>query len=155
MGDNINISGIHGDVIGAKVEGTGNIVGKDITVSGTININSQQAMQIPHEYAKALQAFSEIINQQLRAHNVLPEQVAPLQKEVNELVKEVEDVKPDEKISYTKKTTIKARLATLAESLLKALPKAAEITAAFTPLAPFSKLIGEGVEEIVKSVQEG
>lgn len=155
MSDNIHISGVGGDVIGVNIKGTGNIVGKDIRISGTIGVTSQQMAQIPDEYTKGLQAFSEIVNQQLRTHNIPPEQVVPLQESIDELAKEVEHVKPDEKINYTKKATIKAKLAALAEGLLKILPKAAEITAAFTPLAPFSKCIGEGIEEIVKSVQEG
>jgi len=56
---------------------------------------------------------------------------------------------------YAKKTGIKAKLAAVAEALMKILPKTAETIAAFTPLAPFSKLIGEGVEEMVKAIQKG
>lgn len=153
--DKIHISGVQGDVIGAKIEGTGNIVGKKVLVSGTIHINSQQAVKLPDEYAKGLQAFAEAVNQQLRLHQVPPEQVAPVQESINELATEVEDVKPEKKLSYAKKTTIKAKLAKVAEGLLKILPKTAETIATFTPLAPFSTLIGEGVGEIVKAIQEG
>jgi len=43
----------------------------------------------------------------------------------------------------------------VAEGLMKILPKTAETIVAFTPLAPFSKLIGERVEEMVKAIQKG
>lgn len=150
---NITVGNMGGDLIGGHVEGSGHTFGKNITVSSPI-INSQQAVSVSNEYAKSLQNFSELVNQQLRMHDVPAERVAPIQEGINELAKEIEDIKLDQKIAYTKKATIKAKLAALAEGLLKVLPKAAEITAAFSPLAPFSKLVGEGIEEIVKAVQE-
>lgn len=153
-GNNTSFGNIQGDVIGFNVAGTGNTFGKNITVKN-VSLNSSQVANISNEYAKGLETFSEVVNQQLQLHNVPSEKIVPIQESINDLAQEVEDVKPDEKISYTKKTSIKAKLAALAEGVLSALPKAAEITAAFTPLAPFSKLVGEGVEEIVKAVQEG
>ena len=58
-GDNIHISGVQGDVIGAKVSGTGSIVGKDIVISGTINVGVLGLEKIPSEYSKALKDFSK------------------------------------------------------------------------------------------------
>jgi len=155
MSDNININGVQGDVIGGKIEGVGNIVGKRIIVSGTINVNALQSGQLPNDLGESLKVFVVTINQLLQKYNISPEQAAPLQARVEELATEVKDIKGGETVSYAKKTTIKAKLASLAEGLLKVLPKAAQIAVAFTPLAPFGKLIGEGVEEIVKAVQEG
>ena len=55
-----------------------------------------------------------------------------------------------------KKMTLGARFAQAAKSVLKLLPKTAETIAAFSPLAPFGKLIGQGVEGIVEAmVKEG
>jgi hypothetical protein len=36
--------------------------------------------------------------------------------------------------------------------VLKVLPEAAETAAIFTPLAPFSKLIGKGTQQIVDAI---
>lgn len=149
--DKIIVSGVQGDVISdVKIIGNSNIVGKNILV-----INSQQLARMPDEYANSLQAFSETVNQQLKKHKVPPERVAPVQESINQLAKEIEDVKKVEEIGYAKKTDIKAKLAAVAEALMKILPKTAETIVAFTPLAPFSKLIGEGVEEMVKAIQKG
>jgi len=149
--DKIAVSGVQGDVISdVKIIGNSNIVGKNILV-----INSQQLARMPDEYANSLQAFSETVNQQLKKHKVPPERVAPVQESMNKLAKEIEAVKKVEEIGYAKKTGIKAKLAAVAEALMKILPKTAETIAAFTPLAPFSKLIGEGVEEMVKAIQKG
>ena len=37
--------------------------------------------------------------------------------------------------------------------MLNVLPKTVETVSAFTPLAPFSKLIGEGVQQLVEAIQ--
>ena len=39
--------------------------------------------------------------------------------------------------------------------MLKVLPEAAETAATFTPLAPFSKLIGKGVKQLVDAIAKG
>lgn len=153
MNKNINISGVSGDVIGVGVEGVGHTFGKNITV-GTININANQLKKMPGEYAKSLENFSKSANEQLKINKIPQEKVAPVQESINELAKEVEDVKPDEKISVVKKKNIDAKFTSVVEGLLKVLPKTAETIAAFTPLAPFGKLIGQGVEELVKTIQK-
>lgn len=141
-GDEINISDVKGDVFGVGKHAVG------------IKINQQQLAKIPDEYNKSLQDFSAAINQQLKTHNIRKEQVASLQDKINELTKEIEDIKNTDDISFAKKTSIKGRLAALAEGTLKILPKTTETLTTFTPLAPLSKLIGEGVEEIVKAIQK-
>jgi len=40
------------------------------------------------------------------------------------------------------------------KNVLPVLPKTAETVAMFTPLAPFSKIIGETVEKVVAGVQK-
>jgi len=132
-----------------NITGNNNILGRN----NIININQQQRVKIPDEYAKSLQAFSEAVNDQLKKHNVSKEEAAPVQESINELAKEV-DVKPEEKIDIEKKEDIKDKIKKIEIRLRKILPEGAETVATFTPLAPFSKIIGKGVEEIVKEFQK-
>lgn len=134
------------------ISGSGNIVGKNISV-GSITINNQQLTNMPSEYAKSLQDFSKAINEQFAKHNVSQEQAQPIQKSLDELAKEVEEVKPDEKIDYVKQVTIEAKTGSLIQYVLNTLPEAAETAATFTPLAPFSKLIGKGLDKLIKAIQ--
>ena len=153
--EGIHISGVQGDVIGTKVSGTGNIVGKDITVSGTINISNSQLDRIPSEYAKALREFSETLNRQFMENHVLPQEVEPIEKEINEFTINVEKIKAGvESISPAQKRILNGKFAGIVEKAVKVLPKAAEVAATFTPLSPFSKLIGESVEKIVSEIQK-
>jgi hypothetical protein len=94
--DEIHIGNTGGDVIGVGVSGSGNIIGKSIDISGTVSISNQQLQSVPSEYANSLKSFSESINQQLKANNVSPEKVKPIQEGINELVKESQDIKPDQ-----------------------------------------------------------
>jgi hypothetical protein len=153
----IHIGGVQGDVSGVSVGGSGNIVGKNIEVgSGTINVSQQQLAKIPSEYAESLKAFSNTINQQLRNCEIPEEQVKSINQSMIELAKEVEDVKPGEEqeIDYEKQTKIESKTAGVIQRVLNALPEAAETAATFTPLAPFSKLIGKGVQTIVDAIKK-
>lgn len=151
---NINISGTGGDVVGVGVTGSGNIIGKNVTVHGGIRLDPQQLARVPGEYAASLQAFTEAVNAQLQAQKIPAEKVEPLQKEVEALAKEAEGLKPAVPPSDLKKATLLTKLAGLAKNLLKTLPDTAAVVASFTPLAPFSKIIGTGVEEIVKMARD-
>lgn len=140
-----------GDIFSnVHIQGNGIVVGSNNIVS----INQQQLAKIPDEYAKSLQAFSEAVNAQLKKHNISQEKTAPVQESINELVKEVESIKPEENIDIEKKEDIKDKIKKVAIRLLKILPEGAETIATLTPLAPFSKIIGKGVEEIVKEFQK-
>jgi hypothetical protein len=150
----INISGVGGDVIGIGVSGAGNIIGRNVNVSRGLHLDPALLSRLPGEYASSLTAFSAAVNQQLTANRVPADQVAPVQKEVEALAHDVEEIKPDKPVPITKKAGITTRLAAIAKGLLKILPQTAETVATFTPLAPFSKLIGTGVDEVIKSVQE-
>ena len=148
----IHISGVSGDVIGVGVSGHGNIIGKQVSLSG-ITLNAQDLARMPGEYAASLKQFSEVVNAQLAAHQVPPEKIAPVQEQLHALTAEVAEVKPGAPVAFTRKAGITSKLASMAKGLLKILPQTAETLAAFTPLAPFSKLIGSGVDEMIKSVQ--
>jgi hypothetical protein len=151
----ISISGTQGDVFGVGVSGSENIIGKNVVVGdGTIKVNESELRKIPNEYAKALKIFSESINQQLKGLQIPEGQVKSINSGINELAKEVEDVKPgkEEETNYVKQANVEAKTASLIQNVLNVLPQAAEIATTFTPLAPFSKLIGKEVKHIVDAI---
>lgn len=152
----IHISGVQGDVSGIISGGSGNIAGKNIVIgSGTINVNEQQLAKIPNEYAESLRAFSENINKQLQNRQIPEEQVRSINESMNELAKQIEDIKPgkEQEIDYEKQKNIEAKTGGVIQRVLNILPQAAETATTFTPLAPLSKLIGKGVQEIVNAIQ--
>jgi len=155
MDDNkIKIGSVGGNVSGNIVAGNGNVVGENIKVSGTIKINENDLEKVPEKYAESLKQFESTINKELTQNKIEPEKIEPVQESINELTKEVRDIPPTEEVPVHKKNKIGAKLAAVAEGLLKILPKTAETIAAFTPLAPFSKLIGEGVDAMVSAIQK-
>ena len=101
-----------------------------------------------------MQEFSDRLNSQLNGLQVPEEQVKEINNRLNELTKEVEGIKPgqEEEIDYEKQKNIEAKTGGLIQRVLKVLPQSAETAATFTPLAPFSKLIGKGVEQLVDEV---
>ena len=152
--DEVHIGNVGGDVVGVGVSGSGNIIGKGIDISGTVSINNQQLQSVPSEYANSLKSFSESVNQQIKANNVPPEKVKPIQESINELVKESEGIEPGQSVGVIKQSDLKSKFINVAKHVLKVLPKTAETVAAFTPLAPFSKLIGEATQHLVEGVQK-
>ncbi len=144
---NFKFGKVKGDVIGAGASG---IIAKNI--SGTINIGTPDLEKMPDEYAQGLQDFADNINQLLQTHQVNQDQVAPVQETLREFSEEVAELEPDQEPDYVKKVSLKSKLVSAAAGLSKLLPRGAEVVAAFTPLAPFSKLIGEAVDTVVKNV---
>lgn len=139
----IHIGNVGGDVIGIGVTGSGNVIGKNIV------INKQQLENMPSEYAESLTKFIE----ELKKYNIPLEQAKPIQDTLNDFTNEVEGIKPEEKVSTVKQKNINSKFSIFAEKVLKALPKTVETVSAFTPLAPFSKLIGEGVQQLIQAIQ--
>ena len=152
----VNISNVGGDVIGTNVTGTGNIIGKDINVdiSGTVSINNQILDRLPEEYSNAFKEFTERINEQIKRNSVIPQQVEPIQESINELAKETEAISPNKEPSILKQQSWKEKFFRVLKNVLPVLPKTVETIAAFTPLSPFSKIIGESVEKLVEGVQK-
>jgi hypothetical protein len=101
-----------------------------------------------------LKEFSESVNQQLKGKQIPEDQVKEINNNLNEFAKEVQDMKPGEEelIDYVKQTQIESKTASTIQKVLNVLPEAAETAATFTPLAPFSKLIGKGVQGIVDAI---
>jgi hypothetical protein len=139
----IHIGNVGGDVIGVGVTGSRNVIGKDIS------INKQQLENMPSEYAESITKFIE----ELKKYNIPPEQVKPIQDSLNDFTNEVEGIKPDEKITTVKQRNLNSKFSTFAEKILKVLPKTVETVSAFTLFSPFSKLISEGVQQLVEAIQ--
>jgi hypothetical protein len=155
--DSFSISGVKGDVFGAGFTGSDNIIGKNIVVgSGTINVSKQELAKVDSEYANALQDFSNTINQQLKGQQIPEEQIQEINNRLNELTKAVKGIKSgqEEEIDYEKQKNIEGKTGGLIQRVLKVLPQAAETAATFTPLEPFSKLIGKGIEQLVEEISK-
>lgn len=124
--------------------------------SGIVNVIQQELANIQHpEYAKALKDFSENINRHLKARQMSEEQVISINTSLEELVKEVQGVKPgrEEQIDYPIQLNIESKTVSIVQKILDVLPEAEEETAStFAPLAPLSKLIGKGVSQIVEDI---
>ena len=148
----IHIGNVGGDVVGVGVKGSGNIIGKNISV-GSVSVNDQQLQKIPKEYADGLKAFTDAINQQFKSNNVPTDKVAEVQKNVDDFSKELEGVKPGQDPGIVKKSNLKTKLINIAKAALTILPKTLQVITAFTPLAPFSGLIGEDTQALIKAVQ--
>lgn len=155
--DNISISNTSGDIIGIDVSGSGNIIGKNIVVgNGTINVDPAKLSKIQSsEYAESIKDFSQVINNQLKGYQLKEEQVKSINQAVDNLAEEVQDIKPDQQqVDYVKQTAVESKTATLIQKVLSVLPQTAEVVATFTPLAPFSKLLGKGIKNIVEAIQK-
>ncbi len=153
----INVSGNQGEVFGVGVSGSGHVIAKNIMVgSGTINANQTKIQNIPNEYAKAIKDFSNSINEQLKGHQISEEKVNSINNDLTELGKEVKDVKPGEedKVEHLKRLQVEVKTTSLVQKILEVLPEAVETAATFTPLAPFSKIIGKSVKSIVDAVSK-
>jgi hypothetical protein len=70
------------------------------------------------------------------------------------LAKETETITPNEELYILKQQSWKEKFFRVLKNVLPVLPKTVETIAAFTPLAPFSKIIGESVEKLVEGVQK-
>lgn len=143
-----NVSG--GTIIGAGASG---VIGQTVTVNGGVQVGEGTLREVPSEYAQSLKAFQAAINQQLQALAAPPAVVAPVQEGVQALAEEVKAVQPDQPLDWKKKRGIGDALRGIAAGLLQVLPRTAETIAAMTPLAPFSKLIGEGLQKVVAEVR--
>jgi hypothetical protein len=148
----IKINNVKGDVFGVGVSGNENIFGKEI--SGTINIKKQILDNLSDNYSEAFEKFIQNLNEQIKKNNLTPEKVNLIQQAVTDLTKETEGISPGKEPTTLKKEAWRGKFFEVLRRVLPVLPKAAETIAAFTPLAPFSKIIGDTVEKVIKKVQE-
>ena len=81
--------------------------------------------------------------------------MAEVQRNVNEFTEELEGTQPGQDPGITKKSNIKSKLLNIAKAAFVILPKTLPvILSAFTPLQPFSPLIGEDIQTLVQAVQK-
>jgi uncharacterized protein YjbI with pentapeptide repeats len=145
---------------GAKlhdVDFSGSATDKDLINFTGADIRNAKGLPVlhePNEYLEALKSFSESIKQQFKTYNIPAEQVKPIEESIKELVEEVEGIQKPEEMNEIQKKNINLKFVDVAERVIKALPaKEAETLRVFTPLMPFVKIIGEGVRQIVGSIQ--
>jgi plasmid maintenance system antidote protein VapI len=137
--DEIHIGNVGGDVVGVGVSGSGNIIGKNITISQTTYI------KLEPEFRNSLEEFLALLNKY--GGQLTEDQKRSLQQSVDSLAKEAEGLKPEEVVTDEGKVDeIKSKQISLAEKIVEYIPQVAESIASVTPLAPFSKVIGKGTE---------
>lgn len=151
---------IGGSAINASIN-TGNIKNSNIQINAgdlnvstirTIGVDKMILEKMPKEYAASLQKFIEDLNCDIEKTSIPQKEMEQLQTSTTEVAKEMTDVMPEKGVPLMKKHRIATKLIDLAKNLVKASPSIAEKVASMTPLAPFSKLIGESFEKIVAEV---
>lgn len=138
-----NIGYVHaGDV-------TATTYSPNITMTATITIDNKYAENMPKEYAESLKQFAALLNNEFEKNQVPPAIGAPIQTRVNELSEEATKLNQGT-VDEAKKKGITEKLKALAVTLAKASPPIAKTIIGFTPLAPFSELIGDAFESMVQ-----
>lgn len=139
----IHISGNQGDVIGVGIKGDANVVGKNISIGGGINVNKNKYENLEPEFKSSLDEFLAEVNK--KSGQLSDEQRKSISEIIDKIAKEYQSVKPGEEIQdEDKKDEIKSKQISLAEKIVDLMPDVAESIASVTPLAPFSKAIGKG-----------
>ena len=151
----INTSENTGDTIGVGISGDGNIIGKYITVGGSINIDKNILNNTDPQFKNSIEEFEKTINEKLKGIPVPENSKNALQENVDKLSKEVKNVKPDELLQDEDKIdSIKSYLINIADKTIELSPDIAESIASMTPLAPFSKVIGKGTSFIAERIKK-
>jgi hypothetical protein len=133
----IKIGNVGGDIQGIGVSGSGNVIGKGIVINNSTYTNLEP------QFSVSLEQFLSLINDH---HHILSdENERSLKESIDSLAKLVEGLNPDKVLEdEEKRDEIKSEQITLANKVVKYLPKFAESIALATPLAPFNEVIGEG-----------
>ena len=138
--------------------GTGIIIGKDITTGDVIIEIDQSIKQNPqNEYLQGLKKLTDELSKEYEKYNVPQEKRTEINQSIQDLEKEVKDLKPETKMEDLKPSQekqIDAKTTTLIEKIVDALPATSETITNFTPLSPFSKLIRHGVQNIVDAYKK-
>jgi len=149
----------NGDItVGNITGGTGIIIGKDITTGDIIIEIDQSIKQNPHnEYLQGLKKLTDELSEEYEKYNVPQEKRTEINQSIQDLEKEIKDLKPETKVEDLKPSQekqIDAKTTTLIEKIVDALPVTSETITNFTPLSPFSKLIRNGVQNIVDAYKK-
>lgn len=135
--NSISIQNTGGDVFGVGVSGSGNIIGKQITV------NQATYNKLEPDFRSSLDDFLELVNK--HSEELAEDQRSSIKESVDALAKSAGGLKTAQVVEdEQKKEEIKSQQMSLADKIANYLPNVAESIALVTPLAPFSKVIGEG-----------
>jgi hypothetical protein len=148
---NITNTGVN---IGGNVGNNTNVAGRDQNVAGRdqnvaggnqtiISINQTTYNNLERDFKISLDEFLKLINE--HSKTLSEDQKTSLKESIDSLAREAEGLKTGQVLQdQQKKDEIKSQQITLADKIVNYLPKVAESIALATPLAPFSKVIGEG-----------
>jgi len=149
----ININNVTGDITGVGISGSNNIIKKITKISDSFNIKNDLS-NLPNEYANAFKNFLENIDTQIQKYNINEKNKEDIHNSIDDLIKETKGVSPNTEPGLLKQQNWKEKFFGVLKNILPVLPKTAETITMFTPLAPFSKIIGNTVEKVVAGVQK-
>jgi hypothetical protein len=144
-----NVSNVN---IKANITGCGNIVGENISINGYQLIISQGNIGL-NEYENSINDFSKKLNEILNKIEITKDNARNLKCAINELKIESKDIGSNKNITYNKKMSIHTKLTSVVNIVLNILPGASEGLLSFTPLAPYGKIIGITIDELVKLIK--
>ena len=148
----------NGNITVGDISGTGIIVGSHITTGDvTIRIDQSIKQNPNNEYLQGLKELTKKLSKEYEKYNVPEEKKTEINKSIQDLEKEVKDLKPETKVEDLKPSQekqIDAKTTTLIEKIVDALPATSETITNFTPLSPFSKLIRGGVQNLVDAYKK-
>lgn len=134
-------------------QGDKNIVGKDIVISGSINLNNDS---IPSDvnpiFQRAILDFSSKLNEKIKNIQIPMDDNDILNRNINQLIEDVRNIKPESQIGIIKQSDIKNKIFGIVRIVLKFLSKS-ETLALIEPLEPYGKLIG-GISAIAKAITD-
>ena len=117
------------------------------------NPHYEEAITVESNYVqqleKSLSDFINIIEDEAQKENIPSTEVTTFKTEVAKLEDATKDL--SQGVTEQKKKTIHERLKSVAMGLVKMSPNIARTIIGFTPLAPFSNLIGETFDNMVNS----
>jgi hypothetical protein len=133
-------------------------VGRDIAGGNIITEINQPIQQNPNnEYLQGLRKLTEELSKEYEKYNIPEQKRIEISQSIQDLQKEVKDFKPETKaddLKPSQEKQIDAKTTTLIEKIVDALPATSETIVNLTPLNPFSKLIREGVQNIVDAYKK-
>lgn len=150
----INISNVSGTLTGIGVSGSNHIIRNSTHITDSFNVENDLLAKLPKEYSNALLNFHQNIEKEIKEHNVPEDKKNEIQNSLTDLIKETQGMDPDKEPGILKQQSWREKFFGILRSVLPVLPKTAETIAAFTPLAPFSKIIGNSVQGVVQQVQK-
>jgi hypothetical protein len=116
----------------------------------SIVINSSYLAQMPENYKNSLVELADTINKEIKKEDIHVGVATLVNDSVNKLAEATTKLNTGE-VNREKKETIRERLKGVATALVKMSPKIARTILNVTPLAPFSNLVEEAFNSMVKA----